>query len=250
MSAGEITAEATASLPDADIVVIGEVHDNPAHHRTQAEIVARLKPTAVVFEMLSPQQAAQITPELLSDPDALRRALDWEASGWPDFAIYAPVFAASAGARIYGAAVEIEEVRRAMSDGAAAVFGEGADRFGLAEQLDEAEQRLREAGQMEAHCNALPEDMLPGLVEAQRLRDARFARTVVGAREQHGAPVVLITGNGHARTDWGVPAVVRQAGDFSVLGIGQLEHREADPQFDFWIVTDPFPRPDPCLAFQ
>ena len=35
--------------------VIGEVHDNPHHHRNQARAVAALKPGAIVFEMLTPE---------------------------------------------------------------------------------------------------------------------------------------------------------------------------------------------------
>src|SRR6056297_678930 len=44
----------------ADIVILGEVHDNRAHHEAQAELVARIEPAAVVFEMLTPEQAATV----------------------------------------------------------------------------------------------------------------------------------------------------------------------------------------------
>ena len=67
------------------------------------------------------------------------------------------------------------DVRRAVSEGAATVFGGAAPLFGLDAALDPEEQATREAGQMAAHCDALPEDVLPGMVEAQRLRDAALA---------------------------------------------------------------------------
>ena len=76
------------ALRGADVVILGEVHDNPAHHQWQAEALAVLSPAAVVFEMLTPGQAGRITPELLAEPERLATVLDWEASGWPDFALY------------------------------------------------------------------------------------------------------------------------------------------------------------------
>jgi uncharacterized iron-regulated protein len=93
--------------------------------------------------------------------------------------------------------------------------------------------------------------MLPGMVEAQRLRDARFAQTALRALEETGGPVAVITGNGHARTDRGMPrALARLAPGVDVLSLGQLESRPAaPPPFDVWRVTEPAERPDPCAAF-
>ncbi|MEJ2019704.1 MAG: ChaN family lipoprotein, partial [Maritimibacter sp.] len=51
----------------ADVVVLGEQHDNPAHHLVQAEAVAELAPKALVFEMLTEAQAERAVPELRAD---------------------------------------------------------------------------------------------------------------------------------------------------------------------------------------
>src|SRR6056297_2182778 len=88
----------------ADVVVLGEVHDNPEHHLWQADSLRSLAPSAVVFEMLTPEQAGRITPELRADLDALGDAIGWDESGWPDFALYQPVFEALGAAEIHGAA--------------------------------------------------------------------------------------------------------------------------------------------------
>ncbi len=250
--ATQIGADALDTLPSADIVVLGEIHDHPLHHLHQARAVAALRPSAVVFEMLTPQQAARVTPDLLSDPAALGKALEWDASGWPDFAIYAPIFDAASGARIVGAALPRSEVRRAVSEGAVAVFGPDAALWGLSEPLAPDVQAAREAAQAEAHCNALPEALLPGMVAAQRLRDAAFARAAAKAHADTGGPVVVITGTGHAHTDEGVPAALAAgAPHLTVLSVGQLESDPGpDAPFDLWIVTDPHPRPDPCAAFR
>lgn len=254
--AGEVAdgAALAAAARDAGaaIVLLGEVHDNPAHHALQAAAVAALAPTALVFEMIDAEEAGRITPALARDPAALAAALDWAASGWPDFALYAPLFAFAVEGPVLGAEVPRTAAQAAFAEGAAAVFPGDAARFGLDRALPEAEQAAREAEQQEAHCNALPADILPGFVEAQRLRDAALAAVALAALETHGAPVVVITGNGHARADWGVPALLAQAAPgVAVFALGQFEAApEAAVPFDAWAVAAPVDRPDPCAAFR
>ncbi len=250
--AGQIAAADIGALPPAGVVILGEVHDNPAHHLNQARALAALKPTAVVFEMLSPEQAKIVNGSGVSG-EALANALGWADSGWPDFAIYRPVFDALGTARVYGMALPRDQVRRAMTEGAAAVFGADAGRFGLDDPLsDEVRARLEDE-QREAHCDALPDEMLPGMVAAQRLRDAAFARTVLEAYTATGGPVAVITGNGHAREDWGIPRALRLAApDLAVLSLGQLE-TGADPDgaaFSVWVTTPAAARDDPCAVFR
>jgi uncharacterized iron-regulated protein len=228
------------------------VHDNPLHHVNQAAAVAALAPTALVFEMLTPDQAARVTPGLVADGPALAEALEWEASGWPDFTFYHPIFLAAPAARIYGAAFDREAIAGAAKGGAAGVFGPEAPRFGLTEPLAGADLAGRIAEQAEAHCDALPPEMLPGMVEVQRLRDAGLAHAALTALAETGGPVAVITGNGHARTDRGLPAALSAAApEVTILSLGQFEAPpEGDPPFDLWLVTAPAEREDPCAAFR
>jgi uncharacterized iron-regulated protein len=250
VSGGEVAADRLDKLPPADVVIIGEIHGNAVHHENQARAVAALQPRALVFEMLTPAQAAR-TPVDRSDAVAMALAYGWAESGWPAFGLYHPIFAAAPNARIYPGDLPRGEIRRAVSDGAAAVFGAEAGRYGLDEPLDPADQAAREAEQQAAHCNALPAHLLPGMVEAQRLRDAVLARAVVQAMAETGGPVAVITGAGHARTDLGVPAVLhRAAPSLRVLSIGQVEGEAGAGQpFDLWIETEAPVREDPCAAF-
>lgn len=237
------------TLPQADIYLLGEVHDMQQHHRNQAQATALVAPKALVFEMLSPAQAEAGRLVDWSDRDALDLALGWSASGWGSFDARYGIFQAAPEARLYGAALPIEDVRRAISEGAASVFGDEAARYGLSRPLPAAQQAQREALQNAAHCGAMPEAMLPGMVEAQRLRDAAFARTAVQAFDQTGGPVVVITGNGHVR-DWAMPAALAAAApDLQVLSIAQGSGE--DPGiYDLWIQTPDAPRiGDPCDAF-
>lgn len=252
-AAEEIEPARLTDLPRADIVILGEVHDNAVHHANQARAIAALRPVALVWEMLTEAQAHAM-PDDRSDAAVVAQVLGWEGTGWPDFALYHPLILAAPQARHLGAAVPRAEARRAFAEGAAGVFGAQAEQFDLTRALPAVEQAAREAEQYEAHCQALPLDMMQGMVEAQRLRDAALARSALEALRDTGGPVVIITGNGHARSDWGVPSVLaRAAPGATVLSVGQIEAgtgQEGPQPWDLWLVTDPQPRPDPCEAFR
>jgi uncharacterized iron-regulated protein len=244
-------------LPDAamaaQVLFLGEQHDNPHHHRLQAEWVSALQPRAIVFEMLTKVQAERITPDLLEDAEALEAALEWHASGWPDFGMYHPIFTASPDAKVLGAAVPRATARQVMAEGASAIVSpEDAGLFGLDQPLDPVEQANREDLQREAHCNALPENLLPDMVAVQRLRDFSLANVARTALKNHGAPVIVITGNGHARKDWGAPFLLRRVDpDIRVFSLGQGE-AGAVPAGGFDAVMDApmVERGDPCAAFR
>ena len=250
--ADSIDGTALSQLRGADIVIAGEIHDNPGHHSVQAEIAAGIAPAAIVFEMLTQDQAARVTPALRSDESALKDALEWDASGWPDFAMYYPIFAAAPDADIFGAQVPRDAARATMKNGVEKVFGSEAARFGLTEALPEQEQTAREAHQLAAHCDALPKDLLPGMVAIQRLRDATLAQAAIKALDASGGPVLVITGNGHAREDWGMPVYLgRVRPDAKVVTIGQSEEGVAPAgNFDLVLDAPAVERGDPCAAFQ
>ncbi|WP_353473129.1 ChaN family lipoprotein [Salipiger sp. H15] len=242
-----------SALMGANVVFLGEIHDNPAHHARQAELVAQIKPVALVFEMLTAEQAAQVTPALMTDAAALEAALGWDGSGWPDFSMYYPIFAAAPEAKVFGAELPRKEARALGEGDLARVFGPSAGFYGLDEPLDPDQEAARQELQMAAHCNALPLEMLPTMVNIQRLRDARLAETALEAYAELGGPVVVITGNGHARKDWGAPALLtRAAGEVSVAALGQGETGQGAPDGAFDLVEESAPaeRADPCADFQ
>lgn len=249
--AEQIAPDRLDNLPGADVVFLGEVHDHAGHHLNQARAITAIGPRALVFEMLTEAQASA-APESWTTAEELAGALNWDGSGWPEFAIYYPIFQATPDARIYGAAVPRAQARAVFEQPLTAVFAGDAARFGLDHPLPAAEQTARETLQAEAHCNALPTDLLPGMVTVQRLRDAELARVAELALRQTGGPVAVITGTGHVRRDWGAPAALaRAAPEVTRLTLGQYEIAAPDPALtDFWIVTDAVDRDDPCAAFQ
>ena len=60
-------AEAAEILSAADVIILGEVHDNAHHHQVQAELVTMLRPKALVWEMITQDQAERLTPQILQD---------------------------------------------------------------------------------------------------------------------------------------------------------------------------------------
>lgn len=250
-------SDGPSALPEAvgraDIIFLGEFHDNPQHHRRQADWVEILQPAGIVFEMLTSDQAAKATVPMRRDEGALKDALEWEASGWPDFAMYYPIFAAAPNAEVFGAAVPRQELRSIMKADLSEVAAEqGFHGLGLEAALPEDQQNTREALQRDAHCGALPENLLAGMVNMQRVRDASLARSALAALERVGGPVVVITGNGHARLDWGAPFLISQAApDISVFALGQGEEGIAPAgRFDAFADAQSVARADPCAAFK
>lgn len=249
LAASEVNAEIPQAARDAQIVILGEQHDNPDHHVRQAAWVAALNPRAMVFEMLTSEQIPDAAAqwETQAELDAL---LGWTGSGWPSFDMYFPIFAAAPDAVLYGAGVPRAALRSALEKPLSA-HPLAAD-YALDQPADPAEQAKREQLQADAHCGALPEEMLPMMVDAQRLRDVTLADAALTALEQGGGPVVVITGNGHARADWGVPAFIARANpDVRVFSLAQGEDGAA-VQGAFSATLDaPAPeRGDPCAAFR
>ena len=227
-----------------DIVILGEVHDNRDAHLGQAAELRALAPTAVVFEMLTPEEART------ADADRAEIPRIWAASNWPDYALYAPVFAALGEARIIGAATPRPVISSVYRDGPVASFGEDAARFGLDAPLPPEQLATRLEMQFKAHCEAMPREMMSGMVNVQRFRDAVFARAALDALETYGSPVAVIAGNGHARADWGIPAaIVRAAPDVTVRSVAFVEAK-TDTPYDEVNIVPPAEREDPCLALR
>ncbi len=238
-------------LRGADIVVLGERHDNPVHHDWQARLVAALSPAGLAFEMV-PESKEDIANAARDIGDDLAEALEWDKSGWGDWAMYGPIFDAAPDAWIAGGGVERDVLMKAISEGAAAAFGDRGARYRLNERFaqDVVDDMLDE--QDKAHCGALPTAMLPGMAEAQQLRDAAFADATLRLVDR--GQVVLITGNGHARTDRGAPHYIGRARpDLTVLSVGMIELVDGQPAeplpYDIAIFTEPFDRGDPCADF-
>ncbi|MBU2982640.1 ChaN family lipoprotein [Lentibacter algarum] len=246
------TAPSAENFPQADVVLLGELHDNPHHHATQAEWVSGLAPKALVFEMFSTEAAEGVSADIRHDKAALLTQLDWWGRASEEAEMYWPIIEAAPDAKLYGSLLDRPAMQAAMKAGVAETFGAEAATYGLDLALPEAEQEAREADQLAAHCDAMPAEMLPVLVSLQRLRDAALARSVAQAFEETGGPIAVITGNGHARKDRGLAVyLARVKPDLTVFSLGQIEDgRSTEGVFDKVVSAPVAEREDPCLAFK
>jgi uncharacterized iron-regulated protein len=262
--------EVLRELRGARYVLLGETHDNPDHHALQGELLQALAVDVVAFEMLSrDRQSALDALPSPSNAAGIREAVQWEGSGWPAFALYAPVFDAAlrSGARLRAAGLP----RSALSPlfgggGPAAVDAALTERYGLDHSLS---AELREAWLDElfaAHCEVVPRESLGPMLLAQRLRDAAMAASLDAPRN------ALIAGAGHLRRDRGVPALLPPpttgaASGTRTLAFLEVEASEqtvadalaglsvdgsaaAGPPYDFVWFTPAAKRTDPCAALR
>ncbi len=257
----------------AEFILLGEKHDNPDHHRLQAEIVAALgeagRRPAVAFEMLNINQAARLKSFLSRNPSDARflgDAVGWEKSGWPNWPMYAPIADAALKAKlpIHAANFSRKTARRIGREGLSALDPAVVRRTNLKEPLPEAiSERLSELI-FQSHCRMMPKKHLKPVVLIQRARDAVMADALATAA-QSADGAVLITGNGHARNDWAVPYYLNTlAPGTSVTSVAFVEVRDElrrSPQyaegfgvaalpFDFVWFTHRLEDTDPCEKFK
>ena len=217
-----------AAVTPARFVLLGERHDHSDHHALQAWVLRRMieagRRPAVAFEMLDTSQAPALARHLAAAPrDAagLGEAVGWSTSGWPAWGLYQPIAATAlnAGLPIVAANVPSATARAVARGDLTALDPAMVQRHAL--DRPAPEQAAREAEIRAAHCGALPDTLIAGMVTAQRARDAEMAERLA-ANERDGA--VLIAGVGHVRTDQGVPqALARLVPQASVASVAFLE---------------------------
>jgi uncharacterized iron-regulated protein len=273
--AGRFVDEGTlaAAVSSADYVFLGETHDNPDHHLLQARLLRAITASgrrpAIGFEMLDADVQPAVDASLAAaptDPDALGSAVRWDRTGWPEFRLYRPIFAAALEARLPVVATNLSraQLREVHKTGRAALSEGVRVRLDREEPVPEATLKALRAEMAESHCGSLPESMVDPLVLAQRARNAEMAERLEAAAGDRGG--VLVTGSGHARTDRGVPAVVaRDVPGKRVVSVAFVEVRagvtdpatykpdDDDPArapFDFLVFTPGAKREDPCEAFR
>jgi uncharacterized iron-regulated protein len=241
----------------AEVVYIGELHDNAQHHLIQARILEAILATgsrpALAFEMIPESSQAALEAAMRSDAGRAEvdRQLGWSALGWPDFAMYWPLFelARKHGLPVVGTDLDPGLARRIGRNGLRAA-GDDPARLRSALPDDLARDRGIVQRLEAAHCGQISQD------RANRMLESWYARNVVMARRVGGglalAPqVVVIMGRGHG-SPGGVPeqlAALRPGTRQLMVGLyeGQADG-PTEPMSDVVWVTAKRPRPDPCLS--
>jgi uncharacterized iron-regulated protein len=245
----------------AEVLLLGETHDNPEHHRLQANILqlrlaAGARP-ALLMEQFDLDQQATLDEARRSGKDLAPSMRGWS---WP---LYAPLVALAdaAGIPLRAANLPRSATRPIVREGYATLAAGEVQRLALDSVWDEARQAYMVRVIDRSHCGKITPELRNGLIRAQRLRDATLADSALG---QIDKGVIFILGRGHARRDVGVPLYVdaRRPGT-RTLSIGFVEVADkatlptqyenervgSGAPYDVIWFTPRAERPDPCLAF-
>lgn len=249
---------AMARLQASRYVLLGEKHDSEIHHALQLQVLQGLyqggrKPTLLMEQFDTEHQAvltaAQATAAASTD-DATAQAERMADAGqinrkgwrWP---MYRDLIAFAAAQRWPVAAANLSRAdARAIFQGSKTVALPTASPTLFAKW---------EADMVTGHCGqALPANMVTGLVTAQRARDATMAAALEATGPQ-GA--VLIAGAGHVRRDRAAPLYFQHAASnpatitiaFTEVAPALTQAKDYDQEgFDLLWFTPAQTREDPC----
>lgn len=253
-----------ARINAANVLLLGEIHDNPQHHELQqkllnARIASGARP-AVLMEQLNAENqpaldqalAGSNRDEVLSSVTKLIKFSDWQ--------FYRPflVIAVDNQLPVIAANISNQQLQPVIWNGFAAYDAGDLKRLAVEQVWSESRDKYLVRNMGGAHCGKLKDELRAGLSRSQRLRDALMADS---AMSSIGRGIVGIVGSSHARRDIGLPlyfaARAPLARIFSI-GFVEVHPRKTDPTtyevdsatgeapFDVIWFTPRVDRPDPC----
>ena len=253
-----------ARINAANVLLLGEIHDNPQHHELQqkllnARIASGARP-AVMMEQLNAENqpaldqalAGNNRDEVLSSVTKLIKFSDWQ--------FYRPflVIAVDNQLPVIAANISNQQLQPVIWNGFAAYDAGDLKRLAVEQVWSESRDKYLVRNMGGAHCGQLKDELRAGLSRSQRLRDALLADSAMASI---GRGIVGIVGSSHARRDIGLPlyfaARAPLARIFSI-GFVEVHPRKTDPTtyetesatneapFDVIWFTPRVDRPDPC----
>ncbi len=249
-TSNEVTAGASA-LPilARPIVLLGEVHDNAAQHALRLQafktlLAAGARP-ALLMEQFDRERQADIDQVRAqpgpADADRLIAAAGAHATRW-NWSFYRPFIELALSHNLPIVAVNVS--RADAQD----IIAHGLAVSGFAARVPPDIEAAHTEAIERGHCGMV------GTAQARRMALAQIARDQFMARavEMHATRgVLLLAGNGHVRTDIGVPRWLAPATRERTLAIGLLEEGDdATGAYDHAIVTVRQPRQDPCNSLR
>ncbi|AUH49566.1 iron-regulated protein [Chromobacterium sp. ATCC 53434] len=192
-----------ARLAPADMLLLGEKHDNRHHHRIEvwlARGLAASRPQgSALLEMLTPSQQPRVDEVkawLQGDPavrpSRVQELVAWQA-GWP-WALYGELAMTLLRAPypLLAANLDRDQMR--------AYYLSRERPQGRATRDPRAASRLEEVIRSE-HGGKMDDGMMASMLAVQQQRDRRMAERLLAAPK----PALLIAGAYHVRRDVGVP---------------------------------------------
>lgn len=221
-------------------ILLGETHDNARHHQLQAELLQHLlnhqRQPGVAFEMLNRNQQDIIDQfqkahrNIEDKTDSFAEVVQWQASGWPEWPYYRPVFYAAIenDLPVIAANQDRATIRKVITKGSGTLPQNYQDLL-TKYQYDDTLQSKLEQDIGAAHCDMLPEKMFSPMLMGQQVKDLSMTLALFSSLTGNNArkSVVLIAGSGHTRNDYGVPYYLQQeAPHLETLSIAFMEVRK------------------------
>jgi len=243
----ELTREGLLEQMDAaQVIYLGEKHDNLRHHELQLAIVTDLhergRRPAIGFETFTVDQTSLLMTFVTSKGGSaghdkraasekrLREALDW-SGGDESWEFYAPLlrFAREHRLVVFGADLSRAMRRRISSLGTAGLTAVEQRQLYPSGFKDAAYERLMRDALKQSHCGYGEPEYIGRLYDNWVARnDAMAAAIVETLGQQDGEPVVMILGAGHVQNNRAVyERVAHHRPDVRQLNLGFREVAEA-----------------------
>jgi len=239
-----LVAVLSACATQPKIVLLGEIHDHALGHKARLAWLQQalddgwrpalaLEQFDIEHQALLTQAQAQCSDDMDCIVQTAKGSTFWP---WP---YYYPVLQLAKQYQLPLIAANLSRIDAAniMRDANAIP----ADMPWLAQYLATVDDALAQDMTVEvrqAHCNKLPESIVPGMARAQLARDAVMAHVL----KQHASRgVVLLAGNGHVRRDLGVPRWLERS-----YAIGFITTDQDAGPFDEVVRLPKHDQGDPC----
>lgn len=246
---GTVQERLSDALRSRPIVLLGEVHDNPEQHRLRAQALRRLLASgarpALLMEQFDRERQVDIDTAVArhaASADEVIAAAGTPGTGW-DWPLYRPFVALALEYRLPLIAANVSRAD------ARHVAREGLSAAGFDANVPGPVATFQTQAILVSHCGLLDEAQARRMAAAQVARD-QFMASLLNQHAERGA--VLLAGNGHVRSDVGVPVWLAPAVRRRTLGIGVLETGDPGAEAYDLVVTTAAPpaRPDPCLGMR
>ncbi|MGA9666904.1 MAG: ChaN family lipoprotein [Gallionella sp.] len=257
-----------ARIGGANVVLLGETHDNPLHHDIQLRLLKALiasgaRPALLMEQLDSEAQAAldvalanSNRDEALSAATRLIKFTDWKS--------YRPFLAIAIenGLPVIAANIPSQQLQPVVWYGFSAYDAAALKRMHVEAVWNDSRENYMLQHIGGAHCGRLRESLRAGLTRSQRLRDALMADA---AMKDIGRGIVAIVGSSHARRDVGMPLYLAARDPSArILSVGlvevipgrdapesyEAESASGDAPFDVVWFTPRVARIDPCAELE
>ena len=242
-----------AAIHNADIILLGEIHDNLFQHRVRADLISKIqrKEFAIVSEHLVFGSEITYSGSLLEDLETV--GFNKKAWSWPTHEVLYKKFE-ELSLPVFGGNLSEKDINNIY---AGRGFSQSDTLIPIVKRsvLDSQSKDKLLNDLVLGHCGVVEEDLLSFMYKVQRYRDAGMAYIASKV-----APAIVIAGNGHVRRDYGVPQIIKKMNPNSnVISIAFLETDKLsemtgklikeffkDEDTDYIWLTEAVSRVDPC----